>query len=941
LTPNLAVRLARRGRARFVANPIRTSTAIVAWLALLLFVVVTVGPSLFGGTFLNGLLLTNFAPWQSTLEWTRGVTNGMTSDTVDAVYPQAQLVASAAQNGDFAQWYPYSNGGAELAGLPNSGMYSPASWPLWVLPGQFAMSWVKVSEIVAVTVGMSLFLRRFNLPSASWALASLAYVSSGFMIAWTNWPQTRVAAFIPLLFWAVDKASTSVRWAAAVPLALASAALLLGGFPAVAGYAFYAAALYCVLRSITFHRSFRPTLTSLFITLGGVLGGVALAAFQLVPFAANLLSVVNLDIRAQSPNVKLSWSDLGGAFTGGGIGSPGTGSWGSQNVIESFSYVGAFVVVLAVAALALRTRRRDVPVVWFFAITLAVSALLTYGGGPLLALAQELPIFSNNFVGRLRVMVGFFTAILAAFGLANVLRRTERRTTDSEGLDDFERRVRRFDIGRAAELAAATLFATACFVLVARNLEAVPDENLREVIEEQLWTAGALGGSAVLVLAAWATRRRWLGAAALSIVPVAVLIPAVLVANSWWGTSPVQSFYPATPAHTYLENNLGTDRYASVGNAMWAGTNAVYGFRSVGGHAFMTQEWKDLLLSIDPDSLQSPTFSTITHTHFPDAAASKVLDRLGVRYLVNDPNATVLGRPASPKSTESAELPSNAGSSKTFNGPVRSISFKLGNTLDSSEGVSVSVELISEIDESVLASTATWYPSLSGVRTIALTGEDIPAETPWHAEITLDGSQQLAVVPLHDDGTISIGRTVPTDDGLLIAHTGDATIYSRLGALPRVHWASAAINAQTDASEVTMMADPAIPATTAILDSDSPIKPFANDSSAVIKEREVETDVMQFAVTATGDGLLVIEDSLRRDGWTASIDGRRADLIPTDHAAAAVAVTEGQHEVTLTFTTPGLREGTIISVATLVLGLILGIVSAFVRRSRRKSTRLH
>ena len=56
---------------------------------------------------------------------------------------------------------------------------------------------------------MVAFLRRHGLTRAAGVLAGIVFAASGYMMMWTNWPQTRVGAFIPLLFWRSSVSSRS------------------------------------------------------------------------------------------------------------------------------------------------------------------------------------------------------------------------------------------------------------------------------------------------------------------------------------------------------------------------------------------------------------------------------------------------------------------------------------------------------------------------------------------------------------------------------------------------------------------------------------------------------------------------------------------------------------------------------------------------------------
>src|SRR5207302_11265999 len=116
-------------------------------------------------------------------------------------------------------------------------------------------------------------------------LAGLVFGTSGFMVMWSNWPQTRVAALIPPLFWAVERLAQRLRLIDVALVAAVVASLLLGGFPAVTVWALELAALYFLVRIAA---SYRHDVARAMRGVGmGILGvgvGVVLAMIQLLPF---------------------------------------------------------------------------------------------------------------------------------------------------------------------------------------------------------------------------------------------------------------------------------------------------------------------------------------------------------------------------------------------------------------------------------------------------------------------------------------------------------------------------------------------------------------------------------------------------------------------------------------------------------------------------------
>lgn len=99
-----------------------------------------------------------------------------------------------------------------------------------------------------------------------------------------------------------------------------------------------------------------------------------------------------------------------------------------------------------------------------------------------------------------------------------------------------------------------------------------------------------------------------------------------------------------------------------------------------------------------------------------------------------------------------------------------------------------------------------------------------------------------------------------------------------------------------------------------------------------ILSREPEHVVIE--VEALQNALLVLTDAYYT-GWTATIDGEAVDILPANHAVRGVPVTPGKHIVEFKYRTPGLVPAAIVSVVTLILGVILSVL--FWRRARRNA----
>ncbi|MFJ4296667.1 hypothetical protein [Curtobacterium sp. NPDC089689] len=952
MTERAAMDLDRRTRAVLWLRRPSSWIEVAAWAALVAFVAFTIGPALLGqGTFLNTGLLSRYTPWGESLETLKNSTNILSSDTLDSVTPQTTLLVRLAHEGVFGAWNPYVAGGVELGGVPNSGAWSPLSLPWWILPFTYAAGAVKLLEIVAVTAGMSLLLRRWGVPRAAWPIASLVFASSGFMVAWSNWPQTRVAAFIPLLFWAIDRAAVELRARDLLSVGLVVMSMLLGGFPAVVGYALFVGGIFFLARTIVAHRAVRGVLVSAGIAVGGILVGVLLSAWQLIPFAISASNVVDFNGRGQSGGSGLGSNPMVSSWIPDISSLASTGAaWSARNPVEEYSYLGIGAIVLIAAAVLLRprtdaavvlddtTRRRRRGVLPITAALLAFSVVLVFLGGPILAAARELPVFDSNPIGRARVVVGFFAAVVAGIGFG--------RVADPEVLRDELARFRRATpmrrVTRIATVVLVVLFAAAVGLQTALALETVPTQYVHRTKLETL-AIGLVGAAvAVCVLAAWLLRNRVVRVTAAVLVAAGIAAPAIVATQQWWPIAPNSTFYPSSPAIRYLQEHVGAqDRYATTGSATLPGSASYYGIRSTTGHAFQTAEWKQLMRKVDPKTYPTASYLTFQPNEIPELVDSAILDRVATKYIVADPSAPLAGTSeAGASQTKWSDLTASNPSvdSASHTGPVNGMTITGPPALTTStDGMTLTVSLIDDATGGTLTSTESWVPAMGGPRNVAVEGSDIPASTSWHARITITGQSKLVPIGTDDDGKAVLTLYRPVEgEGVSVVHTGDATIYERDTALDRVRWASDQRVVPTKYGRVDTLAEHSLPADTVVLSEQTDHRADTGaDAEVTLQPGDTSETIAK--VDASGAGWLVVMDSVQRPGWHATVDGKPVDLVAADNAGGAVWVPEGEHTVRVYYTVPRLTAGWLVTGSTALLAVLVSTVVVVVGRRRRRA----
>lgn len=919
----------------------RRPGSVLTWLATGLavtFVLVPLLPALLGiGTLIDVGALTAYLPFRAEAGNTSASAVVCRGDTFDFYLPGVAEIRRSVFAGDFPTWAPYEVGGSPLASLPNHGVLSPMSLPYWVLPLWLAPAYVKLLEFAVAIVGMVLFLRRLGVSTAAGLLAGIVYAGSGFMIMWTNWPHTRVAALIPLLFWAIERLLQEVRARDVVVLGAVVASMLLGGFPAIVLFSHTAAAVYVVVRVLTLYGWRRGALPPMIAAAGGVLLGVGLSAVQIIPFVTNL-TAFDFASRSEVGHHLPRYA----AFTlldPYAIGTcVGREVYGPANPIEAIGFLGGAALLLAAAGVVLRRRAaaETVPT-RFFSISTLLLGTAIWVGGPALTLLQLLPLWSTNFVGRAQSVFGFFVAVLAGAGFDRLSRGSSVATAAPARRLSFGSRRWLWVAILGAALMIASLSVTLAMISAARRYGF--SSHVAATVPIPLMITIAAG--AALVLAARASQPDKLGA--LAALAVLAVLPSAVFANALLPVSRVQDFYPDTSTHEYLRDHLGMDRYAAQGTVMLAPTSDFYQLRTPVGHEFTAERWKDLLAAADPSVQRSITYSMFAEgLPVEDMATSPALDQLAVRYWVMSPRKLVGDREPMPDGSDDTVAISegSAASCTVPGGPMRGIRVQLEEAVPKTESggrplLHVAVTSGGVEREGSILIDSELDP---GRLFVTVAGEDLPSSSTAQVRVWLTGTEGGERVFRGERDQLDCAAVRPADDGLrLVQSDAGGAIYQRLDALPRIRWAARS-RVVVDPAERVRELKAGVPEDTVLLE-DARLEP-AQGASADIEVLADERERVSTRVDAKGDGYLVLSDSIVRPGWRASVDGSPVALEHGNHAFAAIPVPAGEHIVTLEYVAPGLKLGTLVTFGSLLLAAVPVAGPTLVRRlSRRRRHR--
>jgi hypothetical protein len=928
---------------------------VLAIAAVALFALWGIGGPLFGTSTLTATNeMVDGGPYDSAGFAGTPVTNTFLDDTYTAELPGTILFKQQLGAGNVAEWDPYQAGGTPLAAVPDDALFSPLTVAYYVLPTWLAPAYERLLEFAVAIGGTFLFLRRLSVSRPAALLAGLVYASSGFMVAWVGFPQSRVAAFIPALFWTVERFATGRRIRDAALVALPVAALLLGGFPAVTATALFTAVPYALVRLIGAHRAdpmrlIRPVLT----LVGSVVAGFGLALFQLLPFAEFYPSWVLLN-RTQSGSAHLTPAALLTSVAPWAFGSvdpnDATAFSLSPNMVEATSYVGAAAMVLVAVAVALpRAGRAMLPRgVWLFLVVAAAVWLeLIFVGGLPLTIAQHTPVlriaFSSNFVGRARSILGLLLAVLAGVGFELVLRQRQ----PSGG------RRRWLWPGCVAVVGLTVtgllVWAGVGDVRVGSGPAHQSVGQAESLYGTQLAAAGVLILTAVCCVLLLRYRgfrafpgeraARWIRLGAATVLIALVTVQSAQFTAGYQPRSPRAAFYPVTDTDRFLAAGLGHQRYASSITGMVFGTNSAYRLRSVNGHAFVDTTFGALVRSIPREAKSYSTYVDFAPADIRQIS-SPVLDLLGTKYFVAAPTDDVMGATNWVLTNDIATLvpgrPLTVGLPTT--GPLRAVAIMPNGLVPPAVAAdphtSLQVVVRDQSGRQVAEATKPTAGMTDGTLfPLPLTGESVKPGTTLTARLTLHGGAPVTIDTGTADGRASVDSITPNHDGLRLVHVGSSVIYQRLTALPRIRWASQATVVTGQRQRLAMLSTGRVPADTVVLSS--PGRPTDGLPGKITIDQD-GTDTVATTVDAQGAGYLVVADD-DQAGWVATVDGRSAALVPADQGLVAVHVPAGHHTVVLSYGIAGAHAAGWISAGVALLLVLCSAGEWWWTRSGRRA----
>ncbi len=372
-----------------------------------------------GHAIIPAEILYRYHPWQQEFpETQQDPVNWILFDEILEFYPWRELARTSIQQGRIPLWDPTA-----FCGYPFVGLYQNALlYPIDRILDSFRIRFYTVLRaflhILIAGIGMGLYLRHHRLATSAVTLGITAFGLSGFMIVWLGHPHARVAAWLPMLFLAMDLLHK--KGFKAVPIAsLAVTMSLLAGHIQTSLHTISVAVLYFFAGFLVdkhHDRRFIEITGALFLA---VLISLSIAGGMLVPFAEYLSRSVAYATRAKGVVIQ-GWLNPEFALTIlmpklFGSSSNDTYWHPDFNSSEIGSlFTGITVVVLALAAVLILRKKNIVKI---HAAIALITVLTVFGVRPIYSIVSSLPGFIMAYNFRLSLVTSFSLITLAAFML--------------------------------------------------------------------------------------------------------------------------------------------------------------------------------------------------------------------------------------------------------------------------------------------------------------------------------------------------------------------------------------------------------------------------------------------------------------------------------------------------------------------------------------------
>jgi hypothetical protein len=591
---------------------------------------------LLGEALVPADLLSLYFPWKPYFPSDFEPQNFYTTDIIDSQYPARAVAVHLLEAGQWPLWDPYTSSGRPFGIFPIYALSFPLNFLLLILPVELGFTYVAIIRFFIAGAAMYAFLRELEVGQAASLFGGVVFAFNGFTVVWLHATAGVTLSMASLVFWAGERLLRRQNLKNVTLLALSVFALVSGGFLAIALYVLYALTAYILFRvgmGVWKSRRWRDGVKKLVLCGSAILIGIALISPVLLPFVDHLRLTSYDEQREGRGTASETLINVIRYLIPDYYGRPVTKDvYG--NYPERTAYLGILPLFLTALALTLAKRKATV---WFFAGLMIISFGMVYGA-PWIQLMARLPGLSINNPTRLKSLVVLSVAVLAAYGLDGLQKRSPERTRLS------------------VWVVMGVLFVAQVAIIVLTEQSWLSIITGRKPFDRTLWmlwqsdrlTHPSFERSlfyllwlliALLLLTARA--KGFLSSRAVGIGAI-LLISFDLLG---WGSSyllPIDRslVFPRTPGIEFLHRDPDFFRVTGVDRTLFPNTPGLYELQDIAGHDPLAPDrYRDVLSRVDPDARFGARGTVLGLYTATADLSSPLLDLLNLKYIVDEPGA--------------------------------------------------------------------------------------------------------------------------------------------------------------------------------------------------------------------------------------------------------------------------------------------------------------
>jgi hypothetical protein len=854
-------------------------------------------------TLIDSADIFKLSPWDTVKppDWYASL--GLDGSATYLFHPSDLLARDLARQGTGFAWNPYVGFGAPWIGAMQAAPYFPPKVIQYVLPFWEGADLVRILLLFLAGLGSYLLAISLDLGQEAALVSAVSYMFCQRLFLVINLPTFQVETLLPLMLFGIHRMVMFRSWRYAIFVGWIGASQLLAGFPE-------SSFIFCLLSAAFFLflilQAMPLPLWKSHVALGAIAAATAvlLSGFQLGEFARYLSLAHHAHAATYGLGVK-SPIDLIRVFVPYYFGFPFERHWAPGVPPADHMYLSLFggittVVLATIGVLGGHFRRGR----WFFFACLVIFAGYDYGF-PGLRQIGRLPFFRISSISWNAFVIPFTLSVLAGFGMHTVLngQRIWRRTL---------------------------LAVSACIVLLGvliSRFPLPPPEVYETTIAPSLkWFSFGIAG--FLVALAWLRSERykwstpWLILVVLTIELYHADVKLDFVRQKYYATNP--------PALNWFLEHSTDDRILGLGGIFPADTLLPSRVRDIRHFDAMYPK-----LYVDfADAVWPGANSNVYSPNNPSwqRYQSKLLDLAAVRYifspkpLTEAENLIDIIMAQSEITTFDRRLVNTSGSF-VINGDRRRILFE-HPPATVKYGVKVPAE--GKILFSIGEEPSAWQLPGEGTIFEIAVGDTLanaklkyrryydpkhnPSDRRWvegAADLSTYAGKVVNIFFITKSGPEGSGSNASAWDGWAGIRWGpeeftqvysdtSVHIYRNNNAIARARFVPA-FRSEDKSFMPSDMEKPDFDIRREVF-----LKNYAQpahtgcqsgwEGEASAKTLQDDPDLTRFRVVAPCNGFFVLAD-LYYPGWTATVDGRPAQVYKANYAFRAVALGEGRHEI--------------------------------------------